>query len=1036
MNLNLLNLNIWRKKYFRQSLSHAFVLVVATGTTYANSTSNTPETVTRPSTLNLSRVFEGPVAMAIKVTGKVTDVNGQGLPGVTVNVKGTNISAATDNQGNYAINVPDSNSVLVFTFMGFSASEMPVNGQTIINVQLKEANKDLQEVVVVGFGTQKKVNLTGSVATVNSAQLENRPITQTSQALSGLAPGVQVVQGSSRPGADGASITIRGIGSFGAGRSPLVLIDGIAGSIDDVAPDNIGSISVLKDAASAAIYGNRGANGVILIQTKRGKAGATQIAYNNYFGWEKVTELPKFVNSATYAQLTGATADVVAKYAAGNDPDNYPNVYHLKDLLNSGSGFQQYHNVSFSGGEGRHTYLFSTSYRDLNGITAETSNKRYDILANIDSRLTDKLTLKTSITGFARNEYQPQASYGGIGQIIGYAVREPNTIAGRKSDGAYGHQDNYSPEGWLDSQGFSNYKAKNFYGNTMLTWDILKGLSLSGTAGYHYYNGFGRTYTADLQLDRNLYVGPNSLSNNYTEGYEVTLNSILKYTRSFKDHNFNLLLVYQQEEHRDDSFNASRDRFPNNLLYQLDLGSTANQQNGGSANEYALQSYIGRLNYDYKGKYLLELDANYNGSSRFAPGNRFGFFPGVSAGWVISEESFVKNKLNWIDLLKIRASHGSLGNGNISNYPYQFVINTSPRYTFGGALVTGAAVTNASNADIKWETTTTTDLGLDFGFWKGKLTGTIGVYNRTAKDILYNVPVSNTLGLGAPTINAGSLRNRGLEANLTFNMKKGDFLLSVSPNFSYNKQKVTEIAGNIQRVIPNFFVGQPMNPIYGYVADGIFRDASDVSSYPAQPTPGQPGVIRFKDISGPNGVPDGKVDATYDRTIIGYKNPTTSYGLQINSGYKGFDFSALFSGLGGYTEQMGSYMAFAYYNGGNIQQWQADNAWTPANPDPNAQYPRITSLGQGSANVQTNSFWNRSGTFLRLKNLQIGYTLSPSLTQKLHLSKLRIFAGGQNLFKWDKFYTGWDPENMQGSGDQPNYYPITAIYTFGFNVKL
>lgn len=972
---------------------------------------------------------------AVVITGKVTDANGLGLPGVTIKIKNGTTGAVTDNQGNYSINAADYNVTLVFSYMGYASREVQANGEKVVNIQLKEENRALNEVVVVGYGTQKKVNLTGSVATVTSDQLDNRPITQTSQALAGLASGVQIQQGGSQPGGGGASVTVRGIGTFNSGRSPLVLIDGIAGSIDDVAPDNIGSISVLKDAASASIYGSRAANGVILIQTKRGKAGANQIAYNNYVGWQKVTELPQFVNSATYAQLTGATPDVVAKYASGTDPDNYPNVYHLKDLLNSGSGFQQYHNVSFSGGTDKNTYLFSTSYRNDNGITARTNNKRYDILANIDSKLTDKLTMKTSITGFNQIQNQPQSSYGGITNIIGFAVREPNIYAGRKSDGTYGHQDNYSPEAWLDAPGFNNFRAKNFYGNTMLTWNILQGLSLSGTAGYHYYTGVNTTYVPDIYLDKNTYVGPNNLNESFYDGHEVTLNALAKYVKSIKSHNFTLLLGYSQEEHRDDSFSAYRDKFPNNLLYQLNAGATTNMQNSGSANEYAFQSYFGRLNYDYKGKYLLELDAREDGVSRFAPGHRFGFFPGASAGWRISEEPFFKDAVKWVDELKLRASYGSLGNANIpSNYPYQYSISTSTGYNFGGTLAPGAAVTSAANPDIKWETTTSIDLGLDFSLWNGKLSGSLGLYQRTAKDILYNIPVSSTLGLSSPIVNAGSLRNKGFETNLTYNAKIGDFTLAISPNFSYNKQQVIKIAGDLQYVIPNFFLGQPLNPIYGYVADGIFKDANDVANYPAQPIAGKPGVIKFKDISGPNGVPDGKVDA-YDRTIIGFQNPKTSYGLNINAGYKGFDFSVLFAGLGGYQEQMGSYMAYAYYNGGNIQQWQVDNAWTPANPNPNAKYPQITNLSQGSENVQTNSFWNRSGTFLRLKNAQIGYTLPASVTQKLHISKIRVFAGGQNLFSWNHFYPGWDPENMQGSGDSPNYYPITAIYTFGVNVK-
>ncbi len=973
--------------------------------------------------------------LAVTVMGTVTDTTGQPLVGVAVKLKGGNAAAVTDVNGKYNISVPDNNGTLVFTYVGYITQEVGIAGRSTVNVGLRADNKGLNEVVVVGYGTQKKVNLTGSLSTVTSANIENRPITQASQALAGLAAGVQVQQGGGRPGSDGATVTVRGVGTFNSGRAALVLIDGIPGSLDDVAPDNIASMTVLKDAASASIYGNRAANGVILVTTKRGKAGKVSLSYNNYFGWEKVTSLPKFVDSWRYAELTGATPEIVERYRSGSDPDNYPNVFHLKDLLNSGSGFQQYHNISVSGGEGKTVFYLSGIYRNQKGITAETNNERYDIQANLDTRITSGLSLKTSLLGFSQDQNQPQSNASGIGGIIGYAVREPNTFAGRKSDGTYGRQDFYAPEAWLDSEGFNNFKAKNFYGNAVLSWDVAKGLNFSGTAGYHYYTSVNTTYIADINLDRNTYVGPNSLRKTHVDGQEVTLIALAKYNRSFGQHNINLLAGYQQEEHRDNNFSAFRDRFPNNLLYELDAGATTNQQNGGFANEYAFQSVFGRLNYDFNGKYLFEANARYDGSSRFAPGNRFGFFPAVSAGWRISEESFVKDNVNWLSELKLRASYGTLGNANISNYPYQYAISTGPRYTFGGTIAPGAAVTDAANAAIQWETTTTADIGLDFGLFKGKLTGTLDVYDRTAKDILYRVPVSSTLGLNPPVVNAGSIKNRGFEASLTYNAQVGKLRLAVTPNFSYNQQKIIKIAGDLQNVIPNLFLGQPLDPIYGYVADGIFRDAADVSSYPTQPIPGQPGVIRFKDISGPNGVPDGKVDPTYDRKIIGTKNPKTTFGLNINAGYGDFDFSMLLAGLGGYTVQMGSYQAFAYYNAGNIQQWQADNAWTTANPDPNAKYPRITALNQGSANVQTNSFWNRSGTYLRLKNIQLGYSLPSALIKKMGVDKIRLFVGGQNLFSLNSFYPGWDPENSQSAGDQPNFYPLTAIYTFGLNVK-
>jgi len=972
----------------------------------------------------------------VTVTGRVTDGKGGGLAGVAVKLKGTNVGTVTNNNGTYALNIPDYNGILIFSFIGFTTREIPLNGQKIVDVELIEESRSLNDVIVVGYGVQKKVNLTGSVGTINSKDLDNRPITTSSQALTGLVTGVQVSQSSGRPGGDGAGITIRGAGSFNAGRNPLILQDGLAvSSLDDIDPDNIKSVSVLKDAAAAAIYGSRAANGVILVETKRGIPGRLQVTYNNYFGWQKLTEIPHFVNSWTYAQLTGQDAATVAKYQSGTDPDNYPNVFHLKDLLTSGSGFQTNHNISFAGGDTKTSYLFSTGYRDEDGITAKTGYKSYNFLLNVDSKLRENLALKINLSGFAKAADQPvQSGGGGIESIIGYAIREPNTFAGKKSDGTFGYQNSYSPEGWLNSLSFNNFLQKNFLGGLGLSWDIIPGLSLSGNAGYRYYNNNATTYVADVQFDPVTYYGPNSLLRQNYDGNTVTLNALLKYSKAIEKHTFTVLAGYQQETNFDENFYASRDKFSNNLLYQLDAGAATNPQNGGNASEWALQSFFGRINYDFDGKYLFEVDARYDGSSRFASKNRFGFFPAFSVGWRISEESFVKDNFTWIDQLKIRASYGSLGNQNINNnYPYQNNISLGQNYNFGGSLAPGASSIALANPQLKWETTTTGDIGLDFDLFKDRLSGTVEVYHKNTKDILYVVPVSSTLGLSPPYVNAGAVTNKGIEASVKYNIAVGKFNMSFAPNFSYNINKVTKITGDLQQDIGSgLFVGKSISPIYGYVADGLFRDAADVAGYPTQPIAGEPGVIRFKDISGPNGVPDGKVDATYDRQVIGNSQPKFSYGLTFNASYHGFDLSVLLAGLGGYQRLLQQYQAFAYFNGGNIQQWQVDNAWTEANPNPNAKYPKITNLSQGSENVQPSTYFVRDASFLKMKNAQIGYSFSSEVLKNLHISKLRVFVGGQNLFTTSHFYPGWDPEANVGA---INYYPITSIYTFGLNVK-
>jgi len=974
----------------------------------------------------------------LKITGKVTDSSGGTLPGVSVVVKGTTVGSITDMNGTYSLaNVPG-NATLQFSFVGMKTLEIAVSGKSMINISLQEESIGIEEVVAVGYGTQKKVNLTGSISSVSTKELESRPITQASQALAGLASGVSVSQNSGRPGADGATIRIRGLGTFnttGQGNDPLVLIDGLAANINDIDPNNIKSMSILKDAASAAIYGTRAANGVILIETKRGGKGKLQVSYNNYVGWQKITALPQFVDSWEYATLKGGyTPEQIAKYKDGSDPDNYPNVPHLKNLLSTGSGFQTNHNLNFMGGDEKNSFLFSLGYLNQDYIVAKDNFEQYNFGLNFDSKIKDNLRLKVDLKGYSRDKEEPRST-GDEGAMIGYAVREPNTYAGKKSDGTYGYQDDFAPEAWMDSKSFGNNKSKNFLGGVELSWELIKGLTLSGKAGYNYSNFTNQWYQSTFVFNATKTYGPNKLEVTSGDNSLVTLQSLLQYTKTIEKHDFSVLAGFSQESYRHDQTTASRDKFPNNELYELNAGSGSNMQNNGWGTEWALRSYFGRLNYSFDGKYLFEANARYDGTSRFPESGRWGLFPSFSAGWRMSEESFIKDNFLWIDNLKLRASWGKLGNQNISNYPYQFVLGTGWNYTFGGNLASGIKLDRLPNTDVQWETTAVTDIGLDLSILEGQLSMTLDYFDKTTSDILYPKSVSSVLGLGTAEYNAGEVNNKGFEVMLNYHTSIGKLNIGVSPNFSYVKNKVTKLGDGLTRDIGRgLFVGESIGTIYGYEADGLFVDAADVTSYAKQPYSAEPGTIRYKDISGPDGVPDGVVNATYDRKVLGSTNPKYAYGATITADYKGFDFSMLFQGLAGLDKQMGSYMAFAFYNGGNIQRWQADGAWTKANPDRNAVYPRLTG-GVNMSEFPTSTFWKRNASFLRLKNVQVGYTIPKSIIQKIKLNNLRIFYSGQNLFTYNHFYEGWDPEMRQDTGDNPNFGPITAIHTFGVNVK-
>lgn len=992
--------------------------------------------------------FTPDVLQEIVVTGKVTDAKNEPLVGVTIKVRGTSIGVASDVDGKFSIKVPDANAVLVFSYLGFNSMEKKAGEASVTHVVMQPSDQSLEEVVVVGYGTQKKVNLTGSVSTVSAKEIENRPITQASQALAGLAGGVTVSQGAGRPGNDGASIRIRGVGTFsGAGNDPLVLIDGLAASINDIDPNNIQSISVLKDAASAAIYGTRAANGVVLIETKRGQQGKLQVNYDSYAGWQQVTEMPDFVESATYAELKNEansnegravaySDEEIVKFQTGSDPDNYPNVPHLKNLLTSNDGFQTSHTLGFMGGSDKSTFMFSSGYLKQDGVVEKNSYSRYNFLLNFNSQIKDNLTLKVNLNGYSANTDEPRQYEGDMTSIIRFAVREGPVFAGLKSDGTYGYQDNYSPEAWLSSASFINRKNRNFLGGAELAWNVVEKLTLSAKAGYKYYNYDDNSYASDFTFNSNKTVGPNNLSVNSGNNDLLTLQALAQYAKNTGEHNYTILAGYSQEEFREDWTSAYRDNFPNNALYELNAASSSNMQSSGSGAEWALRSFFGRINYSYNQKYLFEANARYDGTSRFPEKGRWGFFPSVSAAWRLSEESYIKDNLNWLNNMKIRLSWGELGNQNIGNYPFQNVLNLGQNYPFGGTLNSGARLTRLANPDITWETTRVANLGLDVSVLGNKLNLVFDYFDKTTSDILYSISVSNLLGLTPSEVNAATVKNSGFEVLLNYQTSIRNLNIGLTPNFSYIKNRVTELASGLQEDInKGLFVGHPINSIYGYEADGLFTDANDVSSYPAQPYSAQPGFVRYKDISGPQGVPDGVVDAAYDRKVIGSNFPKFSYGFTMNADFKGFDFSMLWHGLGGFDRQMGSYQAFAFYNGGQIQSWQAEGRWTEANPDPDAIYPKLTSLNIGAGTIMPSTYWNRNASFIRLKNIQLGYSFSNKLTQRMKINKLRLFVSGQNLFSFNHFYEGWDPEMSQSTGDNSPFYPITGIYTFGVNVK-
>jgi TonB-linked SusC/RagA family outer membrane protein len=989
------------------------------------------------------------------ITGKVTDTNGEPIIGATILIKGTSHGTVTDMDGNYTLqNVPE-DAILQFSYVGMETQEIPVRGKTVINVTMKEAAELLEEVIVVGYGVQKKVNLTGSVATIESSELANKPVATTSQALAGLVSGLSVVQNSGNPGAS-AIVKMRGTGTFSsAGNDPLVLIDGMPSNIDDVNPEDIENISFLKDAASASIYGSRAANGVILIQTKKGGSGKFTVTYNNTLGWQKTTELPDFLPSWEYAiyyneaminmgKAPAFTEEQIKKYKDGSDPDNYPNVNHLKWLLNSGSGFHQRHTLNIRGGE-RISQNLSLGYLKQEGMTAKTSNERFSVLLNTNSKLLETLSLDTYLNAYSNVYQSPNGIPSSIEGIIGYAVREPPIIPGRKSDGSFGYQDDYSPEAWLASESFNKNKNINITGVIQLNWETpLKDLSFSGKAGITYHTNYNKSFLAETYFDDSKTIGPASLSVTSGNNTYQIFEGVLKYDKNIAYHAINIMAGTSLETYRDNRLWGYRNDFPNNYLYELAAGSASSMSNDGSSNEWALLSYFGRFNYSWSGRYLLELNARYDGSSRFAKNNRWGFFPSFSAGWRISEENFWKNLSvsNIINNFKIRGSWGVLGNQNIGTYPYQQIYSLGQNCVWGNpaTLIPGARITTFNNPDITWEKTRITDLGIDLSFLNNKINVTIDYFDKYTDNILSSVQVTHILGRNAGQSNVGAVSNKGIEFQVEYNTSIGnDIRFKIAPNFTYVKNAVEKLADDaLTDINNNRIVGKPLEIIYGYKTNGLFVNQDEINSAPNQlieKTGLKPGYIRYEDINGPDGVPDGVVDANYDRTVVGCSTPKFYYGLNISAALKGFDFSAILQGLGGHQRLIGSYMAYAFYNGGQIQRWQVNNRWTNENPNKWAKYPRLETLNMNDPNLQVSDYWVRDASFLRIKNVQLGYTFSKNLIEQIGLQNLRIFFSGQNLFNFNSFYQGWDPENEISTGDAPSFYPINRICSFGINIE-
>ncbi|MGV3508540.1 MAG: TonB-dependent receptor [Sphingobacteriaceae bacterium] len=996
----------------------------------------------------------------ITVKGKVLDEAGLPLIGATVKIKGHATGTTTDINGEFTINQVGETDVLVISYTGFATQEIVPGTRDFVTITLKEENKELSEVVVVGYGVQKKVNLTGSLSVLDMKERENRPITNASQALHGVS-GLWVNQAGGKPGQDVGTIRIRGVGTIGAtGKNdPLVLVDGIEYNLNEINPAFIETITVLKDA-SAAIYGTRAANGVILVTTKTGKKGKNEVNYSYSYGTQDATFLPDVLwDPIQYMQLknqalinegkSAASVDYsqaqIDEYRNGmsTDPYSYPNVNWFDLVLKTGK--LQQHNLRFSGGNDKILYSIGLGYMDQDGILIDANHaNRYTLNANVSANITDKLRVGTNLTGNYRTFTQP--AFGGGDASSYYFTRltrvlpifTPYTADGRYGSTVFATPGRNTIENpiMLLKEG-SNYNTpQRILAKVFADYKLPFNLTYNINFGVDKLDGYARSFLPYLVSYNPKTGAPNNYNinpaaNNYDENnLNLSFYQTLTWDRDFTDkHHVTAMLGTSYNKEDISSFNGHMEGYLDNTLTDLAAGSTLPTATG-RVTKTVLASYFGRFNYDYKEKYLIDATLRFDGSSRFARENRWGVFPAVSAAWRIDQESFFDN-VPFIDLLKVRASWGKLGNENA--VPLHSFINTvdlGVDYTFKDNVFAGSASTTFNDPDIKWETTTTSNIGFDADAWNGKLGFTFDLFKRRTSDILRAVALPQQVGLGGGIKNIGTVDNTGYEIGLSHRGKAGQFTYGISGQVSYVKNKVVDLKGettiSTRRIIRE---GDAIESYYLYKAIGIYQNQEEINSTPNLGVGVRPGYIKYADLSGPNGVPDGKITGD-DRIIAGSTIPKYNYGFTLNAGFKGFSMNAFFQGVQGVDLYPTVNLATPFNNGAGVtREWLTD-AWTPSNP--NARLPIVTTATGATQNYQPSTFWLKDGSYMRLKNIQLMYDFPTKWISKIAVNKLSLFINGENLVTFSK-YKDFDPEKSI-TGDNLYEYPTLKTYSFGINI--
>ncbi len=977
------------------------------------------------------------------ISGSVSGPDGSALEGVQVRNLKTNAITVTVSGGSFRIS-GEPEDQLEFKLIGYEPRI--VTASEAESVVLTPVATGLNEVVVVGYGTQKKLNLTGAVSSVNfNKSTISRPAFNLSSTLTGLVPGLNISQSSATPGAEGFNILLRGQGTMND-ASPLVLIDGVPGALNSIPPYDVESVTVLKDASSSSIYGSRAANGVILVTTKKGSSGKMKVAYNTYLGEQSTAKNISFITDmATHMKLVNESEgfdkyplDLIQNWENESKAGNplYPNTDWYKEMLSS--SFLEQHNLSVSGGAEKINYYMSLGYLDNKGVIDNSGFKSYSFRLNSEAKPTGWLSIGEKVFGSWSNRapIDMPTFFGNIRNTT------PGVIP-KYSDGRYGGEmfnglpEGNNPRAYIDNIR-GNFEEQNLNLQLFGTISFLKYFKWENNFGLNYRNRRNWTYARpyslwNFQNDFNYPMRPNvsSLFNGSIRNYTTVYNSLLRFNKSFTGgHNLSALLGFGQEYNRMDAFDARKnDILGDDVIYILDAGTNM-ESIDGSGTDDALRSYFGRINYDFKNKYLFEANARYDGSSRFSSNNRWGFFPSFSAGWRILEEQFAHSLNKIFDNIKLRASWGTLGNNRIGDYTYQVTYGPI-LYPFGGQLQQAVGPKDLANKDIKWETTRITNIGLDLSMMNSRLSLSIDYFDKVTSDILTRIPVPLVMGnFLPPWQNIAEMKNTGIELQVTYHDRIGEKIsYGINGNISTINNKVLKFNGNKSINGPNITLEEnPFNSFYVLEFDRIIQDQAEIDKLVSDGysfgayvggKPG-PGDILYKDIN------EDKVFDDKDRVIKKFSPlPKFTYGLNLNVAYKGIDLNVMGQGVGGVEGYWGNdgFNTFNI-NEGFLQRSIILNRWTPENKS--TQYPRLRTSGS-AINTVYSDYWLYNTSYFRIKSLQLGYTLPEALITKARISDLRIYAELENYFTFTKF-SGYNPENSSMA------YPLMKQIVFGLNL--